>query len=354
MLTWTAAALSDQGVKRADNQDNFYLSEDNHVFVVADGMGGAMGGSIASRLTVNAIESCWKEGEVDLSDEEAIEEWLIKAVNKANETVYGFSEENPSVKGMGTTVVVGVQDTSGCIHIGHLGDSRAYLVRGNEYQILTQDHSLVMELYRGGHITEEQMKESPFKHYITRCVGHKDRVELERSPKHLRGGDWILLCTDGLTAVLDDEQITSVLNDSQTPEEACQTLVKLTLEGGAPDNVTVIVVKYYENGEKSESVSCGNGEKSEDAKEAGVSESVRVAAEVKTEAEAEAEAKTETEVETEGKSNAEVKSEAETEASSAASETSDSAEKPASTDSKTETKADEAKSSGNKGKNKGK
>jgi protein phosphatase len=244
MLKWTSASLSDQGVKRADNQDNCFISDDKRVFVVADGMGGAHGGSIASRLTVNSIESLWREAPADLDDEKKIDEWLEAAVNKANDTVFGFSEENPSVKGMGTTVVVGVQDNKGCIHIGHLGDSRAYLVRNGSYEVLTQDHSLVMELFRGGHITEEQMKESPFKHYITRCVGHKDRVELEQIPKQLQAGDWLLMCTDGLMAVLQDDQIAEVINGSETPEQACRTLVDQTLAGGAPDNVTVVVVKY--------------------------------------------------------------------------------------------------------------
>jgi serine/threonine protein phosphatase PrpC len=247
MLKWTSAALSDQGVKRADNQDNYYISEDKHVFVVADGMGGAMGGSIASRLTVNAIENFWKESPCDLDNEKSIELWLVTAANRANETVFGFSVENPSVKGMGTTVVIAVQDNKGCIHIGHLGDSRAYLVRNGEPEVLTQDHSLVMELYRGGHITEEQMRESPYKNYITRCVGHKDRVELEHTPKQLQAGDWILMCTDGLTAVLQDPEIGEVLTDSETPEEACKTLVERTIAGGAPDNVTVIAVKFVED-----------------------------------------------------------------------------------------------------------
>lgn len=239
--------MSDQGVKRADNQDNYYISDDKRVFVVADGMGGAQGGSIAARLTVNAIENLWSQSPANLDDEAEVDEWLVAAVNKANEIVFGFSEENPSVKGMGTTVVVGVQDNKGFIHLGHLGDSRAYLVRNGSYQVLTQDHSLVMELFRGGHITEEQMKESPFKHYITRCVGHKDRVELEQNPRQLKAGDWLLMCTDGLTAVLQDEQIAEVLGRSKSPEEACKTLVNMTLAGGAPDNVTVVVIKYHED-----------------------------------------------------------------------------------------------------------
>ena len=248
MLKWTAAALSDQGVKRADNQDNYFISEDNRVFVVADGMGGALGGSTASRLTVNSIENFWKDSAPAEDDKDGIDEWLGEAVNKANDTVYGFSEENPAVKGMGTTVVIAVQDANGCVHIGHVGDSRAYLVRDGEIQVLTQDHSLVMELYRGGHITEEQMKESPFKHFITRCVGHKDRVDLEKNPREINNGDWLLLCTDGLTAVMQDDEIAKVLQESKTPEDACKQLVEITLDGGAPDNVTVIAVKYFEEG----------------------------------------------------------------------------------------------------------
>ena len=247
MLKWTTASLSDQGAKRADNQDNYYISDYKRVFVVADGMGGAQGGSIAARLTVTAIENFWKTSPADLNNRKNVDDWLVKAVNKANDTVYGFSEENPAVKGMGTTVVVGVQDNDGCIHLGHLGDSRAYLVRDGNYEILTQDHSLVMELFRGGHITEEQMRESPFKHYITRCVGHKDRVELDQNPKQLEAGDWVLMCTDGLTAVLSDDQIASIVSRAEDPDQACKTLVQKTLDGGAPDNVTVVVIKYHED-----------------------------------------------------------------------------------------------------------
>ena len=246
MLKWTVGALSDQGVKRADNQDNYFISDDQRVFVVADGMGGALGGSTASRLTVNSIENLWKENPPVEDDKDAIDDWLGEAVNKANETVYGFSEENPAVKGMGTTVVIAIQDKEGCVHIGHVGDSRAYLVRNGDIQVLTQDHSLVMELYRGGHITEEQMKESPFKHFITRCVGHKDRVDLEKNPHAINNGDWLLLCTDGLTAVMQDDQIAEVLRNSDNPDDACKKLVDITLEGGAPDNVTVIAVKYFD------------------------------------------------------------------------------------------------------------
>lgn len=245
MLKWTVAALTDRGAKRADNQDNFLVSDDNRVFVVADGMGGALGGATASRLTVESIGKFWEQAPVDLSDDEAIHEWLVEAVNIANENVFAYSTEHPSVRGMGTTVVVAVQTDSRKIHIAHVGDSRAYLVREGRATLLTQDHSLVMELFKNGQINEQQMKDSPFKSYITRCVGHRNKLEVDQAPRELQPGDWIILCTDGLTAVLHDEQIGEVIESITEPTSACNELVRLTLEGGAPDNVTVLAIRYH-------------------------------------------------------------------------------------------------------------
>lgn len=253
MLKWTVAALTDRGAKRTDNQDNYLVSDDNRIFVVADGMGGALGGATASRLTVEAIGNFWQQEPVDLADADAINKWLFNAINTANENVFAYSNEHPSVRGMGTTVVVGVQSNSKKIHIAHVGDSRAYLVRRGQATLLTQDHSLVMELYKTGQINEQQMKDSPFKSYITRCVGHKNKLEVDLSPRELEAGDCIILCTDGLTAVLHDEEIGEIIEQLPEPESACSELVRRTLEGGAPDNVTVLVIRY-----DGESTSNGN------------------------------------------------------------------------------------------------
>lgn len=246
MLRWTVAALSDQGAKRADNQDNYYVSKDQRVFAVADGMGGALGGATASLLTVESIQKSWEETPPKLDNANDIRQWLIETVNAANNSVFAFAVENPSVKGMGTTVVLGIYSDSGELHVAHVGDSRAYLIRGGVVTLLTQDHSLVMELFRSGHITEEQMRESPFKNYITRCVGHKSKVEVDESPRQLQAEDWILLCTDGLTAVLTDEQIGAIITKAEHPKGACKEMVMQTLSGGAPDNVTVIALKFYD------------------------------------------------------------------------------------------------------------
>lgn len=246
MLKWSASALSDQGVRRTDNQDNFFVSPDQRVFVVADGMGGALGGATASLLTVQTIESGWKENPPPTFDKEDLSKWLSDTVGQANEAVFVYSQQNPAVRGMGTTVVAAAQSDDGCINIAYVGDSRAYLIRKDEIKVLTRDHSLVMELFQGGHITEEQMRDFPFKNYITRCVGHKTDVEIDLVPFKLEENDWVVLCTDGLTAVLNDQAILKVVQDSAEPADACKELVKQTIDGGAPDNVTVIVVKYSE------------------------------------------------------------------------------------------------------------
>lgn len=244
MLKWTVAALTDQGVKRSDNQDNFYVSEDKYVFAVADGMGGTLGGATAALLTVEAIkDSCQKKPQ----NAAEIKSWLVSTVESANDRVYNHGAENPTVRGMGTTVVLARQTDTGELHIAHVGDSRAYLIRDGKTTALTEDHSLVMELFRSGHITEEQMKESPFKHYITRCIGHKSKVEVDETPSQLKANDNLLLCTDGLMAVLSDKEIGTIIENAEHPEAACKELVKQTLDGGAPDNVTVIVVKYFDD-----------------------------------------------------------------------------------------------------------
>lgn len=245
MITWKAAALSDQGVKRQDNQDNFFISDDQRLFVVADGMGGALGGATASKLTVEAIGQRWNEAPPQ-DQPDQIKTWLEGAIELANETVFNHSSENPAVQGMGTTVVAAVQGNNGSVYIAHVGDSRAYRIRQGKAEALTQDHSLVMELFRSGHITEAQMKESPFKSYITRCIGHKNKVEVDLKPADVKAEDWILLCTDGLTAVLQDDAIGDTVDEMKEPEAACQKLVELTIAGGAPDNVTVIAIKYGE------------------------------------------------------------------------------------------------------------
>lgn len=247
MLKWHVAALTDPGRQRQKNEDNFFVSPDERVFVVADGMGGALGGARASKLTVEAIENLWKSKPPHDSDKEAIREWLIEAVSAANRSVYHVAEQDASVRGMGTTVVVAVQSADSYMQIAHVGDSRAYLVRDGKPVLLTQDHSVVQEMVRAGRLTEEQARINPYKNLITRCLGHDDKVEIDQTPVEVRANDWIVLCTDGLPTVLRDEQIGEVVENADEPTHACEELVRLTLDGGAPDNVTVVALRFFDS-----------------------------------------------------------------------------------------------------------
>lgn len=247
MLKWRAAARTDAGCQRQRNEDNFWMSPDQRVFAVADGMGGAVGGSRASKLAVEAIEKHWKESPPQTDSRDAIQEWLDKAVTMANQNVWNEAEEDATVRGMGTTVVVAVQSDNSALMIAHVGDSRAYLVRDGKHHLVTNDHSVVQEMVRAGRLTEEQARINPYKNLITRCLGHEEKVEVDHTPVELRPHDWIVLCSDGLPTVLRDEQISDVISKGEDPDDVCEELVKQTIDGGAPDNVTVVVIKYQED-----------------------------------------------------------------------------------------------------------
>jgi len=246
MLKWRAAARTDAGCQRQRNEDNYYVSPDFRVFAVADGMGGAVGGAKASKLAVEAIEKRWKDTPPPLTDRESIQKWLQETVTLANQSVWHEAEEDSTVRGMGTTVVVAVQGEDNLMEIAHVGDSRAYLLRDGKPTLLTNDHSVVQEMVRAGRLTEEQARINPYKNLITRCLGHEEKVEIDQTPVELKSKDWIVLCSDGLPTVLRDEQICDVADDKHEPDTVCEELVKQTLDGGAPDNVTVVVIKYFD------------------------------------------------------------------------------------------------------------
>lgn len=246
MLKWRAAARTDAGCQRQRNEDNYYVSPDNRVFAVADGMGGAVGGARASKLAMEAVEKQWQEGATPPLDKEAIKVWLTKTVNEANAAVWNSAEEDQSVRGMGTTIVVAVQSEDNYMQIAHVGDSRAYLYREGKIKLLTNDHSVVQEMVRAGRLTEEQARINPYKNLITRCLGHEERVEIDHTPLEMKPMDWIVLCSDGLPTVLRDEQIGDVVGAGVEPDGVCEELVKQTIDGNAPDNVTVVVVKYLD------------------------------------------------------------------------------------------------------------
>lgn len=241
-MTWQSAGLTNRGLKRLDNQDNYFISADERFFVVADGVGGETGGALASRLTVETVETIYVATPPDLGNTEDMRAWMVKAVGEANVSVKQAADASTDKKGMGTTIVMAVLGDNGVLHVAHAGDSRVTLVRAKEAKVLTTDHSVVMEMHLRGQLTLEQCAVNPYRNLITRCLGHEDDVEVDYGQHNLENGDWFVLCSDGLSEVVKPPEIASIIGESDGCADACEKLLAAVLEGGAPDNVTIITV----------------------------------------------------------------------------------------------------------------
>lgn len=232
------AALSDVGRVRTENQDacaDLQRQSGERLLVVADGMGGHRGGSIASRLALEAIEEVFQRG--DLSGSELLSE----ALDVANRRVHDAASNDPGLHGMGTTIVaVLFEDRLDGAWIAHVGDSRLYRLRGSRVEQLTEDHSAVAELVRRGVITKEEAETHPRRNEILRSLGVLAEVEPSLARIDLREGDQVLLCSDGLSGVLSDDEIAGMLLQAE-PTEAVRGLVDSVNARGAPDNVTVVI-----------------------------------------------------------------------------------------------------------------
>ena len=229
---------TDTGRQRRDNEDSAYARAP--VFVVADGMGGAQAGEVASRIAVEAFEQ-------GLPDSGSPEERLATRVREANAQIYERSRADRQRAGMGTTLTAAyVDDTH--VAIAHVGDSRAYLFRDGTLQRLTQDHSLVDELVRRGKLTEEQAAEHPQRSIITRALGPEPDVEVDTWTYPARAGDVVLLCSDGLTSMIPEERVRAVLTEHDNLDEAADELIKAANEAGGRDNITVVLFRLEELG----------------------------------------------------------------------------------------------------------
>ncbi len=241
------ASRSDVGRVRAANEDScgsFRRSDGARLLVVADGMGGHRGGATASREALatiaDAFEASAAAGAPDPADV------LRSAIERANEHLFGMATEDPGLAGMGTTVVAFLLDADGRATVAHVGDSRAYRLRGGRLEALTTDHSVVAEMLRRGVLTAEEAAYHPRRNEILRSVGVLDQVDVEVGDVALEPGDWVLLCSDGLCGVVSDAEIEEVLVAAaaapQPLERAADALVDLANECGGPDNVTVALL----------------------------------------------------------------------------------------------------------------
>jgi PPM family protein phosphatase len=224
---------TDTGRQRRGNEDSSLAHPP--VFVLADGMGGAQSGEVASQMVVDAFA----EG---LPTDGTPEERLSVVVQRANREIHERSQTEIENAGMGTTVTAAYLDDD-AIAIAHVGDSRAYLLRDGELSRLTEDHSLVEELLRGGKLTEEEAFEHPQRSVITRALGVEPIVEIDTWTYPLRPGDVVLLCSDGLTDMLPESQIEQTLRETYDLEEAADRLIHEANEAGGRDNITVVLFR---------------------------------------------------------------------------------------------------------------
>lgn len=243
---------TDIGKTRKNNEDSFVTKKyDNGLFlaVVADGMGGHVGGQIASSVAVKSITESVDALNDSLYSCSArkIKTELIKILKKANSAVYEFSEKKSEYDGMGTTVVVClvVKDR---LYVCNVGDSRLYVIDDNIRQI-TKDHSLVTELLDAGIITSEQAKDHPQRNMITKAIGTDEDVDPDLFSLTLADGKTILICTDGLSTMVPDEYILEVIKNTESCENAVSKLITKANDNGGQDNITAVVVKY-DGGEK--------------------------------------------------------------------------------------------------------
>ncbi len=248
-ISW--AARTDRGLRRSQNEDTYCAKPDLGLFVVADGMGGYAGGEVASRLAVEQIQQAI-ETTAGLRRDDS---WPVPFDNRSgidgNRLRVGFTRANTRIaqeikaseklRGMGTTVVAIL--VSGCkVTLAHIGDSRAYLYRGTALRRLTKDHSWVEEQIRAGTLTEAEARRHPWRNMVTRALSGSDELPIDPTELEFEAGDRLLLCSDGLTAVLEDSEIQRVVAAPVDLQGVCDELVRQANAAGGPDNVTTVVI----------------------------------------------------------------------------------------------------------------
>ncbi len=230
---------TDVGRQRSANEDSLVLRPP--FFAVADGMGGARAGEVASAIAAEAFEGASAAGE-------AAEAQLARLLREANRRIYDLAVTEESHRGMGTTLTAAkVHDEE--VSLAHVGDSRAYRMRDGGLEQITRDHSLVAELERSGQITPEAAEHHPQRSIITRALGPEPDVEVDTYTLSARDGDLFLLCSDGLTSMISDDEVAAILRTSATLDEAADALIKAANQSGGKDNITVVLFRIGELGD---------------------------------------------------------------------------------------------------------
>jgi serine/threonine protein phosphatase PrpC len=247
-----ASGITDVGLKREGNEDSYSTEDSLGLYVVADGMGGHLAGEVASRISVELVNKCYRKWvEEGASADEIYGEpdnslslegnYVLGSIRLANRVIYELAIENKKYHGMGTTIVI-LLVTPTVIIAANVGDSRIYLIRDGILEGLSKDHTIVAEQVEMGMMTKEEAETSPLKHILTRNLGSAETVEPDIFEIEPSNNDRFVLCTDGLTDLVRDEEILTMVNNEKAPENLCRKFIDKVLKRGAHDNTTIISV----------------------------------------------------------------------------------------------------------------
>jgi serine/threonine protein phosphatase PrpC len=245
------AAKTDPGLKRNHNEDYFSLIEDEQLFLVADGMGGHACGEVASKMAADVIREFFSRSRDDDAtwpykmDRQLsyLENRLVVGIKLANQRIFEAAAKDARLKGMGTTVVIS-QIAGDRLYIAHVGDSRCYRIRGEQVQQLTRDHSL-LEDYKDARpdMSDEEQRKFPHKNVITRALGMRETVQVDVSADDIQDGDVFVLCSDGLSGMVDNRKLADTVLKSNDLENAVTGLVDAANQAGGSDNITVLALE---------------------------------------------------------------------------------------------------------------
>ena len=240
-----SAGMTHIGRKRKSNQDAIYLNSKNHLYIVADGVGGHSGGDVASTMAVSLIPDYFLKQDIN---ENNVKEHLVEAINYTNRAILNESMKRPELQGMGTTVVA-MYFLEGNLYIVNIGDSRSYLVHEGQLYQLTQDHSLVQEKINLGFYTREQAREDPMRNVLVRTVGHEESTRADIFSYKVSPNDCFLLCSDGLHDKVNDQDVLTLINQHISQGKCSKSQLQSTVEAlidqanknGGGDNISVII-----------------------------------------------------------------------------------------------------------------
>lgn len=248
-----AIFMTDRGKIRQHNEDNggiFVNQAGQRLAIVADGMGGHRAGDVASEMATITLKEIW-EKTGDISTPEQAESWIREQIYQVNQQIFQHAQTHDECEGMGTTIVAAIC-TNKFTTIANIGDSRCYMFNEIGFKQITEDHSLVNELVRSGQISKEDAEHHPRKNVLTRALGTEINVEMDIKTITFEEGDLLLLCSDGLSNKVKEEELGEKLKDDASLEQKASHLIELANDNGGEDNITLVIVEFYETSESGE------------------------------------------------------------------------------------------------------